>query len=540
MPFLGGLANETLLQIIKETSAGDIAALASCCKQLHLLAQGRLAYHREKRATIEDVVVGYDMWETSAIHPSKHLQDILEDDDIRFYTRVMRIGSLEYGDPEDDGEEGPHEQAKAVLLANIESRYGLQVSAIVTKAYNALLPYVAKTDVDWWIESVIVGEEPAVVILLLAFYPNLEILYIYEPGQTWWKNRKWGNLFRSLTKTAMDPATNTLSIFNRLSEFRLTGVGDDGGMEADALMLTPFMALPTMRKIVGSVVDGRNLHWSYGTGASKVTALDLEGDIDTTSLSHLIRGLKTLEHFRYEFSSAVAWSGKACYAGNDLNRLKWGPRSNKDAAYQELDEGYADDDDPDEDYSDECPSGFDEVDRPKWEPCALTARLLQYARDSLVSLDLSAAGFKGAVKFDSDEPFIGSLRSFRALRVVRLDTMMLFKEVKCFSNVSLLGGNSTQQTSLKEIRAHRLVNFLPVTIYCLEMTSKYVGRGLSKNDVAALFTGLPELRDLLPDLFDITVIQKTDHWQSDKEKEGWEELHVRCEENDIELTLEEE
>ena len=72
------------------------------------------------------------------------------------------------------------------------------------------------------------------------------------------------------------------------------------------------------------------------------------------------------------------------------------------------------------------------------------------------------------------------------------------------------------------------------------MTSKNVGRGLSKNDVVALFTGLPDLRDLLPALFDITVIQKIDQWQCDKEKEGWEELRLRCEEIYIELTLEEE
>ena len=117
---------------------------------------------------------------------------------------------------------------------------------------------------------------------------------------------------------------------------------------------------------------------------------------------------------------------------------------------------------------------------------------------------------------------------------------MLFKGVKCFDNVSMLGRNSTQQTSLKEIRAQWLVSFLPVTIYCLEMTSKNVGRGPSRNDVVALFTGLPELRDLLPALFDITVIQKMDQWQSDKKKEGWEELRLRCEENDIELALEEE
>lgn len=540
MPLIGELANETLLQIIKEASASDIAALASCCKQFNLLAQGRLAYHREKRATMEDVVVGYHMWETSAVHPLKYLQDILEDDDIRFYTRVMIIGSLEDCGSENDGEDGPRKEAKATLLADIRSRYRLQLSAVVTKVYNALLPHVAKTEVDWWIENVIWGEElVALAILLLALYPNLQILYIHEPGYRWWESKEWENLFRSLTKTAVDPATNTLSIFSRLSEFTLTGVGDDGGTEADALMLTPFMALPTMRNIVGKDVDGRDIDWHYGTGASKVTSLDLEGDTDTTSLSHLIRGIEALEDFRYQFSTPVAWHREAYSAGDYPNRLKWGPRSNKEAAYQDLDEGYADNDNADEEHFDECPSYEDEVNRPKWEPRAITAKLLQYSCASLVSLDLSACGFTGAVKFDSDEPFIGSLRSFRALRFVRLDTMMLFKEVKWLSNLSLLGGNSTQQIPSIEIRAQRLVNFLPESIYCLMMTSEYVGKGLSKNDVAVLFAGLPQLKNLLPTLFDIIVIRGKHQRQSDKEKEGWEELRFRCEENDIALKLEE-
>lgn len=162
--------------------------------------------------------------------------------------------------------------------------------------------------------------------------------------------------------------------------------------------------------------------------------------------------------------------------------------------------------------------------------------LLQYACDSLISLDLSAAGFTGAAKFDSDEPYIGSLRSFRALRNVWLDTMMLFKKVDCFSNVSFFRVNSVQQPSWMEIRAQWLVEFLPATIELLGMTSQYVGQGFSKKDVAAMFTGLPEQRSRLPGLVDIVVIRKRNQVQSDKEKEGLEELHLRCEENGIELT----
>ena len=259
------------------------------------------------------------------------------------------------------------------------------------------------------------------MILLLALYPNLKTLHIHAPSQEWWRDWEWGNLFRSLTSTARNPATNTLRIFSRLSKFRLTGDGDEG-MEADAAMLTPFMALPTMHKIRGRVVDGRNARWLYGTGTSKVAIFELEGDIDTTSLSDYIRGFKALEFFRYQFSVPLAWSREA-HGGDHLDRLKWGPRANDDAAINARDG-----EDSDEDDSGEYDTVLDEVDTPKWEPRAITAILLRYACNSLVSLDLTATCFKGAVKFHSDEPFIGNLRSFQALKYVCLDTMMLFQK----------------------------------------------------------------------------------------------------------------
>ena len=540
MTVFGGLANEVLLQIIKLTSAGDIASLASCCKHLNFLAQERLAFHRQKRAEAEDIVVGWDMWETSAIHPSKHLQDILEDDDCRFYTRVMKVGSLEYGDPVDDerGDVGiSHQRNKDALIDNIESQYGPEITTLVTKVYTALLPYkayAAKTDLSKWIKAVKDGEPAAVVILLLALHPNLEILDIHEPGQDWWKESDFaedqcghrGNIFHSLTTAAISPATNTLKVFSRLSDFRLSGE-IQGGLEASAKMVSPFMALPTMHKVLGRVVDGRGVLWPYGTGTSKVTVLDLAGDIDRASLSNLFRGLKALEHFRYQFSPPADWTKRA-RGRHYLNRLKWGPRTKNDAANN----------DPEDDESDES-EDEDIGDKPRWEPRALTATLLQYAGHSLVALDLTAGGFRGVAKFSNDEPFIGTLRSFRVLKDVCIDTTMLFKRVKCSSSVSSIPGKSTQQTSWFEFRAQWLVDFLPVSIETFKMTSKFVGKGLSKSDVAAMFTGLPQLRRRLPKLSKICVEQNED-WEDKEEEEGLEELYLRCEANAISLLFEDD
>lgn len=94
--------------------------------------------------------------------------------------------------------------------------------------------------------------------------------------------------------------------------------------------------------------------------------------------------------------------------------------------------------------------------------------------------------------------------------------------------------NSIQQTPWEEISVQRLVEFLPASIETLEMTSKYVGTGLSKKDVSVMFMGLPELRYMLPKLLNIKVEWEKNR-QSKVEKEGWEEMCLRCKESSVEL-----
>ncbi|CAF9934816.1 hypothetical protein IMSHALPRED_009846 [Imshaugia aleurites] len=384
MRLFEGLPNEIVLHIIKETSPDDFPALASCCKHLHFLSQERLAYHKAKRHNADDVVVGRNMWRPSAIdpitpsaiHPIKHLQDILMDNDCRFYTKVMKIGTLSGEDPYDDeenGEEGPHMRAKTTLLAVIRSDYGRDISSIVARVYGALLPWgphTAKTDMEQWTDSVKSGNPAAVAILLLALYPNLETLYIHEQGQQWWHDTEWGHLFRSLIKMAMTPIPNTMKILNRLSEFHLVGAGDDDDLEADAVMVVPFMALPAMCKIFCRDAIGRNVHWPYGTGTSGVTVFDYQGDIDTASLLAYISGFKALQHFRCQLNAPVTFNGRICLNGI-VNRFKWGPRANDESAFEDYNEHYSDDDVADEDWTDDP----DDYDRPEWEPRAIAAAL---------------------------------------------------------------------------------------------------------------------------------------------------------------------
>lgn len=149
---------EMLLKVIEQIPASDISSLASCCRTMHELSQDRLKFHKNKRAETEEIHLGWSPF-TSASHPLKHLQDIFKNDDIRFYTRVVIIGYLDPVDPNSSENRGnPRLEEGSKLITSMKSQYGPQVSALVTKVYNALLPHANKTDVKKWTDKVISGE----------------------------------------------------------------------------------------------------------------------------------------------------------------------------------------------------------------------------------------------------------------------------------------------------------------------------------------------------------------------------------------------
>ncbi|KAM0802369.1 hypothetical protein BDR22DRAFT_819900 [Usnea florida] len=533
-----GVANEIIIRIIEETSAGDIVSLASCCKHFSALAQDRLAFHRRKRAIAPEVVIGeysHDDFDPLAIqtqggvagqprinHPSKYLQRILEDNDCQFYTKTMRIGYLEIIEDADPGvaEDESRVQANRELVTNRETQYGHNVTALVANVYSALLQYLGTYGVKEWTNMIKEGNCAAVIFLLLTLYPNLETLEIYEPERTWANEGDWGNLLRSLISIAKRPKTNKLRPFSRLSKLSLRG-HSDGSLEARARLAVPFMELPTMRKIFGDIVDGRDVQWAAGVGISKVIHLDFTGDIDRASLRSLIRGCKGLESFSFGFSPATEWERRSAVERN------WGPQAENEAACE-------DEDSDEPEIWRPRPENRTEADRPRWEPRGIVADLLLYASHSLVSLDLRAGSLAGVKKFSNDEPFIDSLRLFRVLKSVHLDTMMLFKKLKCSSNALEVLRAPKQHAPWENMRPHRLVDFFPVTIEDFVMTSSRVGQGLSREDVAEMFSGLPDARDRLPRLVVIRV-ERIANWRSEEEKDGWQELRVMCQKNCINL-----
>ena len=549
------LPNDILYIIIEKISAGDISALASCHPSLHIACQKRLKFHRKKRAEAKTIRLGWAPF-ASAIHPLKHLEDMFKNDDIRFYTRKIEIGYLgpdganSDSDRDEFGKQGSRRLKEGrKFIARMKSQYERRISNLVAEVYDALLPHAIEIDLREWTNKVISGEREAVVILLLALYPYLNILNIQtasldrfnventtegkESMSHEYRNEAlWVNLFRSLTATAREPGTNRLKIFSKLSRFHLDGEEDQDHFQDNLGPITPFMVLPAMRRASCHNIAGCNVHWSYGIGTSNVTSLTLSGFVDKASLRSVISGLRRLTDFSYQIGNLES-QDVTDYHG----RTKWGPHvSTDDIANLDPDEDYSDPDNSDE----EDPDQVVDAGLPRWEPRAITECLLQYACNSLTSLDLGALSFLGVSDLSDNEPFISSLRPFQVLRNVRLDTMMLFEKVERPKTISVIGKNSTQRKFQEAIKAQKLVVFLPSSIEEVCITCEYVGKGLSKRDVEAMFMGLPEQRNKLPKLYKFTFewMVEWPHRVSRNlaaETEGWEELIRRCQDNEIEI-----
>lgn len=182
-----------------------------------------------------------------------------------------------------------------------------------------------------------------------------------------------------------------------------------------------------------------------------------------------------------------------------------------------------------------CPiKNEDEAFSSRWEPCAIVASLRLDACDTLTILELTAVSLTETLLFGDNEPYIGSLRAFKFLRSVKLDTMMLYERIEPAGSVPVEPRQKDPQCHQKQARAQPLVDFLPASIQRFHMTCRSVRRCPSKEDVGVMFKGLSDLRTrYLPRLEEICIEYKGEG--DSVEQEGRLELPSRCKEADIKV-----
>lgn len=312
------------------------------------------------------------------------------------------------------------------------------------------------TWVPAWASKIVSGDPEAAACLLIALLPNLEKLRIVDDWRYYESTPFYSTLDRLLNAaTDSNYDLTGLNSFKYLSEVGLHG--SDNGSGGDFHVGPIFSALPSIRTIKGRYLDGafgppgrayeRELPDESG---SQITTLEFhQSAISTTNFAKCIARIKSLQKFTYDFCADTAEKFQA------------------------------------------------------WEPRGVIRVLQSFASRSLVHLELTGVTTIYTVKFRRGEPFIGSLRAFEVLETLRLESLMLYKEVEGTDDRTPDEESEPYQIGPPEITEHdwaggrnalvepeRLVDILPASAKRLRLVGE-----LSNEEAMAMLEDIVELKD---------------------------------------------
>lgn len=397
MPTFLGLAAELQLLIISEIHLNDIEEFALCCKVVHQLSEKRLMEQYARKRYFSTIAVGHIntlTWDEDpqirGVHPLSILRDLLADSQTWLYTETLIIGCIE------DYVEGGFEQTEEAELDEVD----LQDTVAQLKRNTPLLKKVLEVqqyiyperseinlencpETKQWTKAILSGSKEAAASLLIAMLPNLQKVRLVDRLQ-WPVESIFLSSLDNLLRAAVSNKHSLTgsNSFSKLTEVGMHGIEEHAG--ADYEVFKGFMLLPSMTTIKGRVIDGACLEpFPEGfIGFSKVTSLEFyQSAIDAASFSGTLCAIRGLQKFIYDF---------------------WAHTS---------------------------------VDPQVWEPHQIIGALKVHARKTLAHLELTGRPFTedpevGDCAYNEGEPFIGSLCVFEALKTIRLETMMLYKEVE--------------------------------------------------------------------------------------------------------------
>ena len=325
-------------------------------------------------------------------------------------------------------------------------------------------PYLDDDEREYWINATLSCHRNTIVALLACSLPCLENVTLTDD----WKNAELHRLVRKVDQ-AKNLDFGSPHAFSKLNHV------EDGDSTSEVLTdmasFEPFSRLPAMRRYTG-----RYLHhvtpWTPPKEKSTITSLELYNCmIHSAALRSAFSGIANLQVFTYEF---------------------W------DAPYLDMHE-----DDGESD----------------WQVGEIILSLLQFARHSLVDLDLTRNSRERQLAEEASEGmqppwgdwredidvqnyqywskgtvklFMGCLRGFEALKYVRVENEAFVEE------------DPMDTAGVRVV--HRLVDLLPASVEIVTLARPR----LSEEDSYRLLEGLPELKaERVPKLEMV-------HFESDK------------------------
>ena len=485
MPNYLDLAIELQLLIISNIHLNDIENFTQCSKHIHKLCKDRLMEQYARKRHFSTIAVGHIdnlTWDEDqqirGVHPLSALRDLLAEPLNWLYTKTLIIGyKEETGDVFNFEDEEEAEVDEIELLDKLTHfRADSLILIKLLEVQRCFYPKRGETvikqfpNTQRWFKAILSGDMEAAASLLLTTLPNLQTLRLVDRFHETWDPSFTVNLDK-LLRAALSKKHDLAAInsFSQLTEVGMHGLGEGSG--ANYEVLEGFMALPSMRNIKGRFIDGISFKRRFFQ-PSGVTSLEFyESNIRAACFADSLWVIKGLRRFTYNF-----------WADASIDLLH---------------------------------------DRQLWEPRQTVIALEVYSRETLRHLELTGlpgrqydgVGDFEYIDFENGEPFIGRLCVFEVLETIRVETMMLYKEIEGSNPWARQQGHKLwlkQEDWLpineEEVKGpnalvepERFVDILPASTRRLRLVG-----GLLKEDATAMLEGLAALKDdCLPNLVGI-------------------------------------
>ena len=378
MPDFNSLPNELVLQIVRLLPPEDLESFTSTCKLINKLAGKLLDEHRIFKRK-------YQHCSPSALVPNyRHLfgllKDVLENPRIALYVQYLDIDELNtewvkdeslMSDADDDLSEAD-DDADPDEPFHTDEMSEKEVELFQNAIRESL--YVSENEIDSWWNSIIYGEDDAILALLVTLLPNLKILGLRIVPDS-------GSLFYETIRriSAASSLPGSSAPLSRLSgvAMHLTNVETEMGRFIHIGCLWPFFALPSMRSVMGAGIRHSELI-PLAARSSDVVQVDWTEPYDFTpaKIRNFFSKFKALQSFRLT------------------------PRE------------------PDisSNWDDGAPITL-------WNVRAIRNSLVQYARHSLVELHLCTDD-----RDETGQKYIGGLRAFDVLKRIKINVVALLGE----------------------------------------------------------------------------------------------------------------
>ncbi len=315
MPPLLDLSNELLYNIIEQIHPDDIINFSITCKDVYLVAKDAVSLHLEREEHYEEVVLDGCHRHEDNDHPVQILKELCMD-----WRRGEYVKTLEFKccQPPPNPDPFPDEEdVEDTQRYKIEKRKDI---VMTEKIMQDILDYIFDKFDGWEFMYPTVfevgvlcyeaekGERSALLVLLLLFTPNLEVIRLkgFTQATRWVEDAIFTltgeNLQRSLE--ARKPLMNLQTV--ELSGFR----GDDEMRPDNFEFFMWFAALPSVRTLIGHYLNCNPEpveSWRLPLHSSNVTAIHLvDSNIPIEFLERLLAGIKSLKYFGYDHNHTMS------------------------------------------------------------------------------------------------------------------------------------------------------------------------------------------------------------------------------------------